>query len=45
MKEPITFKTNKFYHYAQKYAENLTSDAEIRNIDMTARSWLGNIIE
>jgi len=31
--------TNKFYFYAQKYAENLTTDAEIRNIDMTAEFW------
>ena len=33
------FKTNTFYKYAQKYSENLTSDADIKNIDMTQEFW------
>ena len=33
------YKTNKFYFYAQKYAENLTRDSEIRNLDMTSEFW------
>ena len=34
-----SFLTNKFYYYAREYAENLTKDHEIRNINMTEEFW------
>lgn len=36
---PNVYKTNKFYWFAQQYADNLTKDSEIRNINVTNDFW------